>query len=218
MRSEDRLAAFVADALKAGHGRAEVARALTAAGWSRAEADKALGDWAAGDFPLPVPRPRPAVSAREALVYGLMFVALAVSVVQALSLGFALIDGWLGQDSAPPSFGTWRVRSAVASLAVFAPLFLVLNLRVARAARADRSLRRSAVRDWLAHAAMFVAALTLVGDLVSALSAALGGGLTADFAAKSALVAVAAALVYAYFRGFTRSADAPAADTASRAV
>ena len=94
------------------------------------------------------------------------------------------------------------------SLAVFAPLFLLLNLRTSRAARADRSLRRSAVRDWLAHGAMFVAALTLVGDLVSAISAALGGGLHPDFLAKSALVAAVAGAIYLYFRGFTRAPEA----------
>ncbi|WP_306132713.1 DUF5671 domain-containing protein [Roseivivax marinus] len=207
MRASDRLGAFVADALRAGHARPDIVRALTEAGWSRGEAEKALADWAELSYPLPVPRPRPAVSAREALVYGLMFVALGVTVFQSINLGFALIDRWLGDPMEDFSWTAWRVRGALASLAVFAPLFLVLNLRTGRAARADRSLRRSAVRDWLAHGAMFFAALTLVGDLVSAVSAALGGGLHPDFLAKSALVALVAGTIYLYFRGFTRTPE-----------
>ncbi len=204
MRPADRLGTFVAEALREGHPRGAIARALTEAGWSRGEAEKALADWSDGAFPVPVPRPRPAVSAREALVYGLMFTGLAISVVQGLSLGFAAIDATLAPEAEPLRLGEWRIRGAVASLAVFFPLFLVLNLRTARAASLDRSLRRSAVRDWLAHAAMFVAALTLVGDLVSVLSAALGGGLAPDFLAKSALVGATAAAIFAYFRRFTR--------------
>ncbi|ETX14152.1 hypothetical protein OCH239_04700 [Roseivivax halodurans JCM 10272] len=208
MRASDRLGAFVADALRAGHTRPEITAALTQAGWSEGEARKALADWAEVSYPLPVPRPRPAVSAREALVYGLMFVALAISVFQAVNLGFALIDAWLGDPADAFVWSDWRERSALASLVVFAPLFLLLNLRTASAARADRSLRRSAVRDWLAHGAMFVAALTLVGDLVSAISAALGGGLHPDFLAKSALVAAVSGAIYLYFRGFTRAPEA----------
>ncbi|ETX27423.1 DUF5671 domain-containing protein [Roseivivax isoporae] len=205
MRAQDRLAGFVAEALRAGHSRAEVAGALVAAGWSADEADKALEDWADGPFPMPVPRPRPSVSAREAFVYGLMFTALAVLVIQALSLGFALTDLWLGpEESDPFGFGSWRVRGAVASLVVFAPLFVLLDRRVARAARADRSIGRSAVRDWLSHVALYAAAITLLADLISVLTAVLGGGLTLVFLVKSALVAAAAALVFVYFRRFTR--------------
>ncbi|SFE62116.1 DUF5671 domain-containing protein [Roseivivax sediminis] len=209
MRASQRLTAFVAEALRAGHSHTEVAGALTAAGWSRGEANKALADWAEGPFPIPVPRPRPAVSAREAFVYGLMFVALAVSVIQGLSLGFEVIDLWL--DPPPedrPDYVRRALHREIASVIVFFPIFLVLNARVARAARADGLVRRSAVRDWLAHIAMFVAALTVVIDLVSVLAASLGGGADPAFLVKSALVAVVAAAVFVYFRGFTRDPGA----------
>ena len=79
MRNADHLAAFVRDALIAGRPRPEIEAALRTAGWTPAEISEAMQAWAEGTFLPPVPRPRPYVSAREAFVYGLMFVALAMT-------------------------------------------------------------------------------------------------------------------------------------------
>ncbi|MHA6344763.1 DUF5671 domain-containing protein [Roseivivax sp. CAU 1761] len=204
MRAPERLQGFVAEALAAGHARPQIAGALERAGWSRAEIDAALGAWAEDALGLPVPRPRRSVSAREAFLYGLMFVALGVSVVQIVALGFALIEIWLPDPGEFAGARTGTIRNAVASLAVFFPLFFWLDARIAAAARADRGLRRSAVRDWLAHLAMFLAALTLLGDLITVLAAGLGGELTGRFALEAGLVAVVAGLVLLYFRGLVR--------------
>jgi hypothetical protein len=199
---------FVAAALDAGQNRRAIAAALERAGWSPAEVTAALAAWDDQTFPVPVPRPARSVSARETFLYGLMFVALGISVVQLVSLGFVLIEAWIPDPAEPAGlYRTGRIQSAVASLAVFFPLFFWLNARIARAARTDRGVRRSAVRDWLAHAAMFVAALTLLGDLITVLTAALGGELTLRFLAEAGLVAAVAGSLLVYFRALTRDRD-----------
>jgi len=208
MKPADQLAAFVGDALAAGRTRDEIADALGKAGWTSSEIDAALGAWADGGFLPPVPRPRPYVSAREAFVYALMFLALAVSAWNITSLGFDLIELWIPDVSDyPVRYAATGVRWSIAVLIVVFPLFLVLNARVNSAARQDPSKRRSAVRKWFGYTTLFLASVALVGDLIAVIYALLNGDLTARFAAKAALVALTAGLVFLYFRGEMAEAE-----------
>lgn len=201
MRPADQLADFVRASLQAGQGREAVAEALRQAGWSGREVEEALAGWAdpAPGLP-PVPRPRPVVSARDAVVYGLLFVALVTIAWHVVQLGFGIIEALL------PELDDWgaapgRIRWAIAALVAFLPVFLLLDRRVARASGQDPGQRRSLVRRWFASVALLIAALVLLGDLVAVVYAALTGDLTLRFAAKAVLVAVMGGLVLAYYRG-----------------
>ncbi|MDX5362479.1 MAG: hypothetical protein LPL13_14335, partial [Alphaproteobacteria bacterium] len=89
-RSE--LALFVRDALARGARRDEIASALDKAGWSREQVRDALAAYAEVDFAVPVPRPRPYVSARDAFVYLVLFSTLGLSAWHLGILLFNLID------------------------------------------------------------------------------------------------------------------------------
>lgn len=202
MRPADQLAQFVGEALRDGRGRDDIAAALREAGWTRPEIEDALAAWADTDFSPPVPRPRPYVSAREAFFYGLMFLALAMSAYHVTALGFRLIDVWLPDMTENARYySVSGIRWSIAFLTVAFPLFLALNARALKTARANPARRRSAVRKWFGHVTLFLAAMALLGDLVAVIYALLGGDLTARFVAKAALVALTAALVFLYFRG-----------------
>lgn len=202
MRPADRLAGFVRDALIAGRSRDDIHGALARAGWSATEIDTALNAWAEAPFDPPIPRPQPYVSAAEAFLYSLMFVALAMTAWNLTSLFFELIASWLPDPVDGLSrIDADRVRWAIAILVVFFPLFLLLNARAVKAATRDPGVRRSSVRKWFAYVTLFLAALGLIGDLVAVIYAFLSGDLTARFAAKAATVAVVAGAVLAYFRG-----------------
>ena len=139
-------------------------------------------------FQPPVPRPRPFVSGRDAVIYGLGFLALAVVVVNAVAVLFDLVetlvgtpDRWSTQDQA------WRI----AAMAVFAPLFAVIDFR------ADME---SPVRKVLAYAALFFAALVLLFTLVGVIALGLSGGLGVEVALKALVLAVTAGAVLVYYR------------------
>lgn len=202
MRPADQLSEFVADALKTGRSRAEIGDALRTAGWTQPEVAEALSAWADTPFTPPVPRPRPYVSAREAFLYALMFLALAITAGQIVQLGFELIERWI-PDVTEPSRGSNvdAIRWSISTLVVFFPLFLILNARTNRAARDNEGLRRSAVRKWFGYITLFLAAITLLGNLIVVIYALLSGDLTARFIAKATLVAVTAGLVFLYYRG-----------------
>jgi hypothetical protein len=208
MKPADQLALFVAEALKSGRTRAEIAAALHGAGWTPSETEAALSAWSDTRFLPPVPRPRAYVSAREAFVYALMFLALAVSAWNITALGFALIDLWLPETGdTGAAWASWSVRWSVSVLVVVFPLFLILDARERRAVRGDPARRRSAVRKWFGYTTLFLASLALLGDLVAVVYALLNGDLTARFLAKAALVALTAGLVFLYFRGEMAEAD-----------
>jgi hypothetical protein len=209
MRPADRLAEFTRAALAAGHSRAEAAAALRAAGWADSEIAAALDAWADTSFRPPVPRPGRSVSAAEAFTYGLTFVALALVAGHVTALWFALIGRALPLPGEMPWYSTGTIRWSLAVLAVSFPLFLWLDLRAARAGAADPAQRRSAVRGWFAHAALFLAVLGLAGDLVAVLYAFLSGELTLRFAAKATVVAALAGTVFLYFRPLRAAASAP---------
>ena len=202
MRPADQLAQFVADALKEGRTRAEISAALREAGWTGTEVSGALDAWAESAFTPPVPRPRPYVSAREAFLYALMFLALAMTAWNITTLGFELIELWLPDlTDKYTRYNVQSVRWSISVLVVFFPLFLVMNTRAQRAAHADPGQRRSAVRKWFGYITLFLAAITLLGDLIAVIYALLSGELTARFIAKAGLVALTAGLIFLYFRG-----------------
>lgn len=208
MRPADQLAQFVAEALKEGRSRAEISAALREAGWTGTEVAGALDAWAETGFTPPVPRPRPYVSAREAFLYALMFLALAMTAWNITTLGFELIELWLPDVSDKYSlYSAESVRWSISVLVVFFPLFLVMNTRAQRAAHADPGKRRSAVRKWFGYITLFLAAITLLGDLIAVIYALLSGDLTARFIAKAALVALTAGLIFLYFRGEMEEAE-----------
>lgn len=202
MRPSDQLAEFTRDALAAGQSRDSIRAALTRSGWAPNEIDEALDAWAAIDFPTPVPRPRPYVSAREAFFYGLMFAALAMTAWHLVALLHNLIDHWVA-DPLNDDAGRYAINSTrwlIAALVVFAPTFLVMNHRAVQATKADPGKRRSGVRKWFGYVTLFLASISLLGDLMAVIYALLSGDLTLRFMLKALVVAGVAGTIFAYFR------------------
>ncbi len=202
MRSSEEVSSFVRDALIAGRSREEIADALAEAGWAPNEVSDALNAWADTDFTPPVPRPRIYLSAREAFVYGLMFVALAMTAWHLTTLSYSLIDRWLPDlaERRPDIYLRQQMRWSIAALIVFLPLFVVLNERTHRALRADPGKRRSGVRRWLGYVTLFITALVLLGDAIYVIYAFLNGDMTLRFAAKAIVTAAVAGAIFLYFR------------------
>ncbi|WP_328288391.1 DUF5671 domain-containing protein [Paracoccus lichenicola] len=188
------------DALAGGHDGPRIREALQGAGWTAPEIDGAMAAWQGGGDLPPVPRPRPYVSAREAMLYALLMIALVLLCFHVLRLGFQLIDGAIpdGADSALPD--RWSMRFSIAAILAVLPLFVVLDHRMARRLGRGEQRRRSQARRVFASVTILAAALVLLGDAVSVVHAFLSGDLTPRLAAKCALVAVMGLLVAACYR------------------
>lgn len=200
MAAAEQLSDFVRNALADRHDPARIRTALQQAGWSAPEIDGAMTAWQdGGDLP-PVPRPRPYVSARESMLYALLMIALVLVCFHVVDLGFHVIDRAIPDLT---DFGTpdrWSMRFSIAAILAFLPLFILLDHRMARNLGDQNRRRRSQARRVFASVTILMAALVLLGDVVSVIYAFLSGDMTPRLAAKCALVAVMGLLVAACYR------------------
>jgi hypothetical protein len=193
---------FVRDALASGQPRPAIEAALASAGWPVEQVRDALDAYADVAFPVPVPKPRPYLSAREAFLYLVLFATLYVSAYHLGSLLFDLINHAL-PDPADARYAVMNLgasmRWSVASLIVAFPVFLFVARLLARELARSPVKRLSAVRRWLTYITLFLAAGIVVGDLIAAVYNVLGGELTLRFALKVLVVGVIAGSVFAYY-------------------
>lgn len=196
------LEVFVRDALMRGHSRQQVSSALLAAGWNEQQISGVLDGWADVDFPLPVPRPRASLSAREAFAYLVLFSTLYFFAWNLGSLLFQLIQYAL-PDPADPDWQLMRlsggIRWAISALVIAFPVFVFAAHRVSRDVDKHPIKRLSPVRRWLTYLTLFVAATVLIGDLTALVFNLLGGDLSLRFVLKVLVVGVIAGTVFGYY-------------------
>jgi hypothetical protein len=196
-RSED-LTTFVKKALTRGVARDEIEGILLQSGWSKRQARDALATFADVTFPIPVPRPRPYTDAREAFLYGLLFVALYVSAFHLGMLIFALIEQAFPQTVTATSLQE-AIRWPASVLVVALPVFIYLSRVINREVRLDPSKRASEIRSKLTYFTLFVSASVMIGILAGLVYSFLGGELTVRFILKSLTAAGIAAGVFGYY-------------------
>jgi hypothetical protein len=155
---------FVREALGKGISRAKISEALIGAGWSQAEVAAAVNGFADVAFPIPVPRPRPYLSAREVFIYGLQFSALYVSAYALSGLFFDFIDLAFPDPLATNTynFASDWIRWHVSLLIVAFPLFLWMHSYTNRLITQDPTRRASKPRKWLTYLTMLVSASGLI--------------------------------------------------------
>jgi hypothetical protein len=151
---------------------------------------------------VPVPMPRPYLSARDAFVYLVLFTSLYVTAYHLGSVVFDLINLAFpdrAMDSANTHYIQSGMRWSVASLIVAFPLFALMTRLVGREIARDPGKQRSKVRRWLTYLTLFIAACVLIADVTTLVYNALGGELTIRFVLKVVTVAVIAGGVFGYY-------------------
>jgi hypothetical protein len=201
MASRDDLQAFVRDGLARGLGRAPLEDVLLRAGWDAREVREVLGTFADVDFPIPVPRPKPYLSAREAFIYLVLFSTLYISAYHVGRLLFLFIEQAFPDPAAGWAAYGWRerMRWSVSSLVVAFPIFLYVSGLTQRAVQRDPAKRSSKIRRWLTYLTLFVAAAALIGTGIALVNSLLGGELTVRFGLKVLTIAAIAGTMFGYY-------------------
>ncbi|MCF8383695.1 MAG: DUF5671 domain-containing protein [Chlorobium sp.] len=212
-RANSDLSTFVGTALADGISRTAIRNALLQAGWQNDRIERALGDYAELDFPLPVPRPKPYLSAREAFFYLLLFATLYISAFNFGNLLFVFIEHAFPDPALEEITVNWnsqRIRSAISALIVAFPVFLYLSGKINRELLSSPAGRASAIRRWLTYITLFIASGIIIGDLIAILYNFLGGELTTRFILKSLTIGIlAGTLFFHYINGLRREEQEP---------
>ena len=162
-KRDEELNRFVSDALATGSSRGEIQNTLLEAGWRDAYVDSALDAYATADFAMPVPTPKPYISAREAYWYLVLFSTLYLCSFALGSLLFNIIEQQF-PDPIHPDYRTEEsIRWAISLLVVAAPIFLFAADRIRRMLLADPTLLGSATRKWLTYIALLFAGCLFIG-------------------------------------------------------
>ncbi|MEP7028174.1 MAG: DUF5671 domain-containing protein [Candidatus Eisenbacteria bacterium] len=201
MAGPDELTEFVQASLEKKIPRPQIVEVLARAGWESDQVERALGRFADVEFPLPVPRPRPYLSAREAFLYLVMFATLYTSALALGGLLFSFVDRAFPDAANPLSDERFRdsVRWSVANLLVAFPVFAALAVSTQRAIARDPARRASRVRKWLTYLTLFLGASILIGDVVALLNAVLKGELPTRFMLKVLVVGGIAGTAFGYY-------------------
>lgn len=190
---------FVRQALSEGVSRQKIAAALKSAGWQEDEVKLAMSSYADSDLPVPVPRRKPYLSAREAFLHLLMFLTLYISAFSVGTIIFQFINTWL-PDPLQYDYAREGIRSALRSgtsaLIIAFPVFLLTSYILAKARRKDPDTRGS---KWLTYITLFIAAGIIIGDLIGLVYNLLGGELTMRFALKVLTVGVISGTIFGYY-------------------
>jgi len=202
MAVNEQLTGFIREALNLGLPRDDIRGVLGQADWLDEEVEAALRSFAAVDFPIAVPRPRPSLSAREAFQYLVLFGTLYLSAYSLGSLLFQFInlafpDPLWSQneiDAIPEA-----IRWAVASLVVATPVFLYAARTISREIALSPLKRTSPVRRWLTYLTLAIAAGILIGDFTNLVYSLLGGEVTARFLLKALTIGSLAGTVFVYY-------------------
>jgi len=101
------------------------------------------------------------------------------------------------------------IRFSVSSLFIVFPLFIFVSWFLNKIYAKEAVVRESKIRKWLIYLTLFIAALIVVGDLVTVINSLLGGETTLKFILKALSVLLVAGFVFGYYLDDVRR-DTPA--------
>jgi hypothetical protein len=90
------------------------------------------------------------------------------------------------------------MRTALATIIVAFPLFLAVWWTLLREIREAPELAKSGVRRWLASLTLFVGAVTVMGDVITAIYYLINGELTISFVLKVLALLIVAGSISIY--------------------
>lgn len=202
---------FVREALAKGASRTEISKVLKKANWPEDEINNALAGYAEASFPVPVPRRRPYLSAREAFLYLVMFMTLYISAVSLGTLLFQFINraypDYIGYPYEGYDPTADAIRWSTSALIIAFPVFLYVSSLVVKAIKKDPDKRGSKIRKWLTYITLFVAAGIIIGDLITLVFNLLGGEITTRFVLKVLTVGSIAGAIFGYYLWDLRSEE-----------
>ena len=196
------LEAFVGESLRKSFSRIDIEKVALSAGWTQEQVDNALGAYADTRFPVPVPKPRPHLSARETFLYLVMFSTLYFASFNFGDLLFGFIDKIFPDPASHDYYhgSLWDgMRWNISSLIIAFPVFLFMVRFIGCEIEKNPVKRYSPVRRWLTYITLFIASAIMIGDMTELVYNVLGGESSLRFYLKVLVAAVIAGTIFGYY-------------------
>src|SRR3989344_5719035 len=162
---------------------------------------------------------QPSTGPREVFLHLLLIITLYLSVVSFIALLWQYIN-LLVPDVLNLSYAAAYqcIRWSSSALLVSFPVFLWLSWQLQRDFARTPSKREMRVRRWLLNLTLFLAALTIIGDLITVIYNFYGGDLTTRFFLKTLVILAVAAGVFGYYLWDLRRGSQPSTVARSAAI
>ncbi|MCU0226600.1 MAG: DUF5671 domain-containing protein [Bryobacterales bacterium] len=202
LTNRTQLREFVLAAKQQGASDEFLAALLIRQGWLADDVYQSIGSYWEGVTGMPVPRRGPAAeSSREAFLYLLSFLALAVWTTALGTILFQLVNVWVpdavsgGYYPSVRSIITW----SMAAMAVAYPLYVLVTRVLMRESAANPDRLQSGVRKWLTYLALLLTAGTVLGDLIGFTGYFLLGELSMRYVLKSLIVLLICGGIFVFY-------------------
>ncbi len=194
----DQLNEFVAHARAKGMDHATIRALLTASGWRERDVITALAE---ESLSMSIPMPPDTGGARDAFFHLLNFFCLYSGFFAVAWLFFSFFN-WVFPDLAlnPYSYDdSGSIRWFIATIIITAPLFFALSRWLLKDMNRNPEKASSQIRRWLTYLTLFLAAMAMVGNLITLVFYVLDGDLSIRFLCKVATLFLMSGLVFAYY-------------------
>jgi Domain of unknown function (DUF5671) len=203
----ENLSRFIEHARQKGMDHPTVFHLLRAGGWKDKEIAEAI---AAQELSIPIPERGGAGSAGDAFLHLLAFTALYAWAISLISLFFTYIEfAFPDPATRTPTYAVETslsgIRWSLATLIVSYPLFLIIWSFLLREVRISPEKGLSGVRRWLSFLSLFVGAVTILTDVITAVYYFVEGDLTVRFLLKVLVLLVITGAVFVYLLLVLRS-------------
>lgn len=139
-------------------------------------------------------------TAKDVFSYLLMIIMLYVGVVSFITLLFQYVNVSFPDVLEYYPMGQYEaMRMAISALLIVWPVYMLLSWFIGKDLRVDGAKRDIWVRKWLLYLTLFVAALTVIIDLITLVNFFLNGEVTTRFILKVLVVLVVAVAVFAFY-------------------
>jgi uncharacterized membrane protein SirB2 len=197
---------YVSEKLKAGADIESLRRTLLAVGWKEDTVEASIGKALVAQG---VPSPEGVVqnggrraAAVEVVVNFFSFVLLGIVSTAVGILYFGIIDKYFPDPlwySYSYQSNTASVHYAIAALLVAFPLYILAVRLWFRRFREDNEKEESKLSKWLTYIVLLIAAIVIVGDLITVIFNFLQGETSARFFLKALTVLVIAGTVFGFY-------------------
>lgn len=195
----DQLEQFIAHARSKNMDHSTIRMLLLSAGWKEKEIAKAL---TAETLDMDVPTPPDVGGAREAFLHLLSFAALYTLVISSILLYIQYINRLFPDTTErlwSATAGFSEIRMGIAAMIVAFPLLIWVSKIIHRDIALHPQKAWSAIRRWLTYLTLFIAAATLMIDVITLVFSLLEGELSMRFLLKVLTVFIIAGATFLYY-------------------